>query len=364
MVREIEIRGGAVSFRTYMELALYHPEHGYYSAPHPRYGRSGDYLTAPTASRWYASVMAWWLDRIARLAGPVAVADIASGDGSFLGGFLAAATPGVVERAVAVEQSAALRRLQGGRRAPPPRPELHDSLDRAGRPRGTAVLHMSELYDALPTHRVVGRGADVLELWVTVRGAELSWEERPASPEIDAYVARHHVELADGQIAELCLDAEPLHRRCLSWAGARGVAVILDYGYPADRLYRPLGRMGGSLACYRDHRLSRDPLASPGKQDITAHVNWDDLRHAADAVGWRETGLWPLAEFLVRAGLPELVEERGIGIARELDTESYRERQEIKRILDPDGMGSDLKVLVQAAPDLMDAVTKTLTGPR
>ena len=89
IVDEIEARGGSVPFDEFMELALYHREHGYYSSAMPRYGRGGDYLTAPTASEWYTRVFARVLARAARSAGPLRLVDVASGDGSFVAGVLA-----------------------------------------------------------------------------------------------------------------------------------------------------------------------------------------------------------------------------------------------------------------------------------
>jgi SAM-dependent MidA family methyltransferase len=139
--------------------------------------------------------------------------------------------------------------------------------------------------------------------------------------------------------------------------------LTLDYGYETARLYNPRGRRGGSLATFRRHRVARDPLQSPGEIDITAHVNWDDLRAAGRDAGWLEVGLWPLAEFLVRSGLAVELEERGLGMEAENDAATFAARQEIKRLLDPDGMGSDLKVLVQAKGVMVDVASRLLAMP-
>ena len=81
MVDEIVARGGEVFFDTYMELALYHPRHGYYSRSKPRYGRGGDYLPAPSASLWYGTVLTRMLRRLGADTGSVRLIDVASGDG-------------------------------------------------------------------------------------------------------------------------------------------------------------------------------------------------------------------------------------------------------------------------------------------
>lgn len=360
IVDEIEARGGSVPFDEFMELALYHLEHGYYSGATPRYGRGGDYLTAPTASEWYTRVFARMLVRMARSAGPLRMVDVASGDGSLIAGVfesLAAGANGVLDDVVSVERTEAMRSHQIDRLAQAPVPvrwiERASELEPEGK---KSVFHASELYDAQPVARVVGRGGGLLELWVSVDDRALAWSERPPRNEVAAYFERHRVELADGQLAEANIEAADLHRDLLRAAGDDGLVLVLDYGYEARRLYDPRGRLGGSLTTFSRHRFGRDPLESPGDVDLTAHVNWDDLRFAAETGGWTEVGLWPLAEFLVRAGLEDELEERGLGMDADLDAATVTARQEIKRLLDPEGMGSDLKVLIQAKGEMIDVV--------
>ncbi len=85
ILREINARGGEVDFHQFMELALYHPEHGYYTRTRTPWGRRGDFLTAPTASGWYARVCAGLFRAIATSSGePLDLVDLAAGDGSFL----------------------------------------------------------------------------------------------------------------------------------------------------------------------------------------------------------------------------------------------------------------------------------------
>ena len=86
-----------MAFDEYMELVLYHPRHGYYSGDKPRYGRHGDFLTAPTASEWYARVLTRLLMNFAADAGPVRLIDVASGDGAVITGVLEALGPNAAE---------------------------------------------------------------------------------------------------------------------------------------------------------------------------------------------------------------------------------------------------------------------------
>ena len=354
---EIRARGGTVRFRDFMELALYHPVHGYYTSGAVRTGRAGDFLTASTASPWYARVVARLLGRVAVDVGPLRLVDVAAGDGSFLDEVLACVPAGVVREAVAVERS---DRRRSELEARLPATVVVGSVADLVPGSGPAVLHACELYDALPVHRVVGRKGELHELWVTTTDDRLAWQEQPAPPELAGYFDGHGVTLAEGQVAEAALEASRLHRDLLATTMSGGVALILDYGYAASRLFDPRGRFGGSLTTFSRHRLGRDPFEAPGAQDLTAHVNWDDLRGAADASGWREVGLLPLAELMVRGGLADELDVRGFGMEAELDAATVTARQEVKRLLDPDGMGSDLKALVQGTPDVAATVAAAL----
>jgi SAM-dependent MidA family methyltransferase len=217
-------------------------------------------------------------------------------------------------------------------------------------------MHACELYDALPVHRVVGRRPRPAELRVGIGDSGVEWRSRPARDDIVAYLDGHDVKLEDGQVAEINLEARPLHARLLGLGAGPGVALVLDYGYEARRLYDPRGRRGGALATYHRHQAGRDPLDRPGELDITSHVNWDDLRAAAASVGWREVGLWPLAELLVRGGLAAELDDAGLGMEADLDARTVSARQDVKLLLDPEGMGSDLKALVQCTVGMENVV--------
>jgi SAM-dependent MidA family methyltransferase len=232
IVDEISARGGAVRFRDFMELALYHPHHGYYSAESPRHGRRGDYLTAPSASPWYARTIAGLLREIARDQGPLTLVDVGSGDGSFLEGVALALgrdPTDHVQRMVSVERSAAMLRRQRARGSvlAVPSDPVRDLADVAT-PATGCVVHASELYDALPVHRLVAREEGLNELWVGVEGGSACWRERPADAAVAGYLQRYGVVLQPGQVAEVNLDLSDLHRGVLRVAGAAGVALVLD----------------------------------------------------------------------------------------------------------------------------------------
>ena len=364
IVDEIVAQGGEVFFDEYMNLVLYHPIHGYYSGDERRYGREGDFLTAPTASEWYSRVLARLLVRVFDQTGPLRLIDVASGDGAVISGVLetlGSRASNVLAGVVSVERSPAMRRLQRDRLAAAP-VEVHWAEDVAqmGSSSDPTVTHASELYDALPVARAEGDREGMKELTVGVDAGDLVWNRRAPRTEVVAYFDRHNIDLEEGQVAEASLGAEPLHSKLLGAAGQSGLSLVLDYGYEARRLFNPRGRRGGSLTTFHRHELGRDPLISPGEVDLTAHVNWNDLRGAAARAGWEEIGLWPLAEFLVRAGISDELEERGLGMEADLDAATITARQEVKRLLDPEGMGSDLKMLVQAKGEMIEVASGAL----
>ncbi len=367
IVAEIEARGGLISFRDFMEMALYHRDRGYYSSPRPRYGREGDYLTAPTASDWYGRVLAGWIQRLSRGLGPITWVDVASGDGALmarLGKELARFEARAVGSMISVEQSVAMRTVQRDRfQSDGLSVEVVGSIEQIPISSAPTAIHASEFFDAVPVHRLVLDDDGLQELWVESTPTGLSWAKKPANEELQGYFDSRGVELVAGQFVEVNLEAERLHCELLDRAGDNGLALVLDYGYPSDRLYDPRGRKAGTLVAYREHRLENDVLRDPGSQDLTAHVNWDDLRRAGRSRDWCEIGLWPLAEFLIRAGLEEAMEREGMGPEAELNAATVTQRQEIKRLLDPDGMGSDLKVLVQARGELATIAEESLALP-
>ena len=364
IIDEIVAQGGEVFFDEYMNLVLYHPIHGYYSGDEPRYGREGDFLTAPTASEWYSRVLARILGAVVAETGAIRLVDVASGDGTLIGGVVEALgkrAPEVFENVVSVERSAAMHDLQRDRFAMAA-VEVHWVYDASEieSSSGPTVIHASELFDALPVARAEGGREGMKELTVGVDAGNLVWNRRAPRTEVVAYFDRHNIDLEEGQLAEANLGAEALHADLLAAMGDNGLSLVLDYGYEAKRLFNPRGRRGGSLSTFRRHELGRDPLISPGEVDLTAHVNWDDLRGAATAAGWQEIGLWPLAEFLVRGGIAEELEDRGLGMEAEVDAATFGARQEVKRLLDPEGMGSDLKMLVQAKGEMIDVASGAL----
>jgi SAM-dependent MidA family methyltransferase len=335
---------GPLSFRDFVELALYHPEFGYYSRTENPVGKEGDYVTAPSLSPVFSFAIAGlFREFVRRCEGEVcSFVDIGCGDGSLI-------------RSVAVQIGEKNVRFFGVDRSQSrihagSGPTFVRTLDEVPRD-GAHLIFSSELYDAIPFARLVQRGEHLHELWVAERDGVLDWSEHEATSAYDDYFVARGIELAEGQFADVALEWEAFHEDVVRFV-TRGLIVTLDYGFTAKKLFHPRARRFGTAAAYSQHRVHRDLLADPGEQDLTAHINFSDLERAGERHDAKTLFFDVLAKFLLAIGITEHelftpVHEVAIASAEE-GIALISAREEARRLILPDGMGEDLRVLVQA----------------
>jgi len=344
---EIHAAGGAIGFDRYMELALYAPGLGYYSAGAAKFGAAGDFVTAPELGFLFARCLARAVAPVLRETGRD-VLELGPGSGALAADLLPelqrlGALP---SRYRLLERSADLRERQRATllaRCP----ALIDRIEWIDRPpteswRGALIAN--EVVDALPVRLFALRAAGLGERTVGVDGETFAWRERAA----DAVLAQG--------VRDAIGDAPDLPRPYLSeirpllapWfaevAGRleRGDAWFIDYGYPREEFYAP-ARGSGTLRCHYRHRAHDDPLILPGLQDITAWVDFDALASAATSSGFAQTELSTQAQFLVRHGLEQVFADAHAAAPDEWAR--YRLAQEAKRLMLPGEMGEAFKVL-------------------
>lgn len=328
----------------FMELALYEPLFGYYSRGRNPVGKEADYVTAPLLS----PVFSFALSKLVRSfvgrheAELCSIVDIGCGDGSLIG-------------ALADQNHAPNATFYGLDRSPSrlqvsPSWQAVSSLDQLPRD-GVHLIFSNELYDAFPFARLVRRGERLHELCVTERAGVLDWSERVAPAAYGDYFADRGVVLEEGQFADISLQWEAFHADVLHFID-RGLIVTIDYGFPSSRLFHPRARRFGTAAAYAGQRVSRDLLANPGEQDLTAHVNFSDLERAGEREGAVTLFFDRLAKFLLTLDITshELfrpVHEVGIANAAE-GVELLQAREDARRLVLPDGIGEEMRVLVQS----------------
>jgi SAM-dependent MidA family methyltransferase len=346
--RAIADSGGALDFARYMDLALYAPGLGYYSAGATKFGAAGDFVTAPELGFVFARCLARALAPILQETRGE-VLELGPGSGALAIELLRewARLDALPARYTLLEPSAELRQRQ---RAAIARhcAWLEDRVTWCDAPPTEpwcGVLLANEVIDALPVRlfslretglfaRAVGIGAD----------GEFVWRELPADPELTAAVRA-----AVGEASELPRpyrsEVRPLLRPWLAEvtrALARGAVFLIDYGYRRGEYYAPQ-RREGTLVCHFRHRAHDDPLILPGLQDITAWVDFDALAAAAAELGLVLVGSSSQAEFLIAHGLEQVFAEAHA--AADDETARYRLAQEVKRLTLPGAMGEAFRVM-------------------
>jgi len=339
---EIE-RDGPITFARFMNLALYDPAGGYYRSGEARPGRGGDFLTAPETHPIFGATMARFVeDTWQRLGRPArfVVREHGAGEGALAIAVLAALRDAGSElihamcyQPVEVDP----RRLAA----------FEDHVSGAGfgaaveqadeRP-VTGLVLANEVLDALPVHRVVQRGDELLESRVGLDGRRfIDVETAPSTPALFVRLAAEGITLADGQRAEICLALDGWVSEAAAGLGA-GALLLIDYGYPAIELYDPVKRGDGTLRAYLRHRVHDDPYIHVGRQDLTAHVDVDAVQRAATEAGLAHLGTTTQAEFLVGLGMDELL--RKVQSDPETTIEGYLAvRSAVMRLLDPAATG-------------------------
>jgi SAM-dependent MidA family methyltransferase len=217
-------------------------------------------------------------------------------------------------------------------------------------PADARLIISNELFDALPFARLVQRDEHLHELWVTERDGTLDWTEHEADGRYENYFAERGIVLEPGQFADVSLDWSSTYAEICGFV-PRGLIVTFDYGLPQSKLFRGRMRHFGTAAAYSGHRVSRDLLARPGEQDLTAHINFDDLIRTGEAHGFSTLFFDMQAKFLLAQGAVEHpllapIGEAAIGSAEE-EIALLDARDDAKRLILPDRIGAEIRVLVQ-----------------
>lgn len=348
MIRaEIAAQGGAIPFSRFMELALYAPGLGYYSAGATKFGAAGDFVTAPELGPLFAACVADATAPVLVQIGEQAqFMEIGAGSGAFAEVVLKRCMEldALPARYAILEPSADLRERQRERlqaRLVPPLFDLVEWLDGPIEAEWEGVVFANEVIDALPTSRfVIGEEGEVREEYVAsyADGGFLVLEH-----DADAMLvaAVKHVEsaldapFAPGYRSEI-LPQLPYWVQAVIGRLRRGALLFCDYGYPR-REYYGAWRDTGTLRAFRRHHVVADVMAFPGLQDITASVDFTALAEAGTNAGFDLSGYVTQAVFLLGNGLDARLAEAE---ARAKDEAGrLRLRHETRQLTLPDAMG-------------------------
>jgi SAM-dependent MidA family methyltransferase len=344
---------GPLTVAAFMDLALYHPQLGYYTRAAQRSGRAGDFFTSVDVGPLFGELLEIQIDEMFSYLSarpspgpphPLDLVEAGAGNGRLAADILRAAR----DRDPSFYRSIHLHLVEASPAARAAQPAtLADVADRlcsssAALPESfEGVLVANELLDAMPVHQVVMREDGLREVYVVAGPSELGIVEGPPStPALLAYLDRAGVEVEPGWRVEINLRAIDWIRdaaRCLR----RGFVVIIDYGHEARELYS-VTHASGTLTTFAGHRshgaevTGRVPpwLEDAGERDITAHVDFTSVRAAAEAEGMTTLGFLDQTYFLI--GLVPFLP----------NPQSAIRNPQFRSLVMPGGLGSTLKVLI------------------
>ena len=326
----VRSEGGCVTFERFMELALYHPVHGYYTGHVSTIGSSGDFSTSTTiADSLVRSVASWLKNEAKELSMPVAqVIELGGGTGRLASGILRAFRPWRPIRYQIVEISRTLRQVQErelrGRHV-----QWKDSVEAAlTAAHGEAILISNEFVDAFPCQRFELGAHSWKEISLVLENETWREECSECSPPLNSSIFA--LKYPTGQRVETRLSY-------LKWMTnldchlRRGAILSIDYGGSPDEIYRR--RPDGTVRAYFRHQRinGMEIYLRPGRQDLTSDVNFVDLKEWGEQLGLQTVQLVTQADFMRQWAKPR----------------SANERLADQYVADESGMGEAFKVLHQ-----------------
>lgn len=345
--KEIEQAGGWIDFARYMELALYAPGLGYYSAGQQKFGEQGDFITAPEISPLFSRTLANPVADILTVMQGGDVLEFGAGSGAMAAECLHALQQKNVlpDRYLIIELSAELRERQKQTikaRVPALIDRVH-WLDQLPEEKIKAVVLANEVLDAMPVQRFVIEQGRIKSLAVSVQDEQLILRAVDASENLKIQVQHIEKNLQQEFSEAYCSEINPgieLWMQSIADILQQGAVYLIDYGYPQSEFYL-LERTMGTMMCYYRHRAHDDALWYPGLQDITAFVDFTSVAEAAVESGMDVEGFASQANFLLDAGLAQIAEQEMQGDMQQ----QVKIAQQLKTLTLPSEMGERFKVL-------------------
>ncbi|MGF1517887.1 MAG: class I SAM-dependent methyltransferase, partial [Nodosilinea sp.] len=352
-----------IPFAEFMELALYHPQGGYYTTKEAILGFEGDFVTSAHLGHDFGELLATQFAEMWQHLGrpdPFALVEMGAGQGLIAADVLGALQNHSPDCFAAlnyqiVEKSDRLRATQQDRLTPWGGRVTWVTLEALPEDRITGCFFSNELVDALPVHQVVITEAGLQEVYVTLADSpDFPFQEvvdAPSTPRLADYFDFVGIDLADPQYASGY--RTEVHLAALDWIKTvaaklhRGYLLTVDYGYPASRYYSR-ARAQGTIQCYYHHAHHDNPYSHLGHQDITAHVNFTGLERQGDRCGLEILGATQQGLFLMALGLGDRLAALGQIQASDTATVNLaiQRREKLHQLINPMGLGNFV-VLVQ-----------------
>ena len=296
--------GGWISFAEYMDLALYAPELGYYTAGSRKLGPAGDFNTAPELTPLFGHTLAQQVRQLFQEEGLHNILEVGAGSGA-----LAAAILEELEMQKVLPRHYFILEL-----SPELRARERDTLSRRIPQLMERIVWLNQLPPQFSGLVIGNEVLDAMPVEIVRRSAkghyeqggvneDLQWAFRNTQGEL--LQAAEELDLPENYLSEIPLIAHGFVHT-LAQLLERGVLLFIDYGFPAREFYHPQ-RSRGTLMCHYRHRAHDDPFYLPGLQDITAHVDFTGVAQAGRAGGAQVSGYCAQAQLLINCGITDLM---------------------------------------------------------
>jgi len=337
---------GKITFADYMDLALYHPEHGYYTSGKEKIGKKGDYYTSSDVHSVFGELIARQLEQMWRLMGKgsFTVVEIGAGKGWLchdILNYIRDEYPGFFEKIdyKIVEISRNLIERQSNTLK-----GLEEKISWESVSEGEFSFNpiegcflSNEFVDSLPVHQVIVENNSLKEIYVTIKDDVFCEKiDELSCPELRDYFKGLKIDLKEGQRAEVNLKALDWVKNISCYLN-RGFVITIDYGHLAEELYSE-ERYRGTLMCYYEHTTCENPYERIGNQDITSHVNFSSIMGKGSKSELSTTGFVKQSNFLIALGILNKMNDA---------QEDIRKLLTMKNLFLPGGMGDVFKVLIQ-----------------
>jgi SAM-dependent MidA family methyltransferase len=342
IIKEKILEEGPISFHDFMEMALYYPETGYYTSSRNKIGPNGDYYTSPDITPILGEMIGKQLEEMWNILDkkPFSIVEYGAGDGSLCRDILhyLKCNPELYENLdyYIIEKSPSAREKE--KKLLTEKVRWVESIRDIAPINGCIVSN--EVLDNFPVHRVVMQ-EDLMEVNV---GYEDGFYEflQPAPIVLKEYFSELNIILPQDFCTEVNLEATKWLKE-IAHGLQKGFVLTIDYGYPSHELYRSDKRLG-TLVCYNNHKIHDNIYSNPGKQDITAHVNFSALCHWGLKYGLDYCGFIHQSYFLLALGLNEYLRK-----AEESNPDDYLNEQQKAFFINTFmvDIGNKLKVLIQ-----------------
>ncbi len=313
LIREhIAQAGGCLDFSTFMQLALYAPGLGYYTAGRQKFSQlkkdGGDFVTAPEMTSLFGRTLAQQIAQIFQEM-PGDVLELGAGTGKLAADLLLALADSqcLPAQYFILEVSDHLRQVQlETLQAKLPLALLQRVQWLSALPTDfNGVMLANEVLDAIPVHLVLATEQGLRERGVAWQDGFV-WQDKSITSAHLLSIATQQ-NLASGYLTEFCPAASAL-MASLALSLQRGAIILIDYGFSAREYYHPQ-RNQGTLMCHYQHHAHSNPLVHVGLQDITAHVDFTSIAYAGVNHGLSLAGFCSQAQFLMNAGILQLMEQ-------------------------------------------------------